>query len=480
MRNILVFTGIAILLFSACRRDRIFSGKAQLEFSTDTVYFDTVFTTVGSLTERVKIFNPYSETVELTRVYLELGSASNFKLNVDGIPGKEVTDVIIAPFDSIFVFIEVTVDPNGGTTPMVIEERLMVETDKNQQSVALIAWGQDAYFYPAINFGDADGNGMGDQWVLPVDKPIVFYGYSVVDTGAVLTIPCGARVHFHSNSGLIVGHQASLKILGCEGDPIIIQGDRLEDFFDDLPGQWGELIGGIYLTQTSIDNEVRNAIIKNGTVGIIVDSNTNANPSLILENTQILNMSFFGLLAQDARVEAKNTLITNCGDHAVALRYGGNYIFEHCTFANFWSENPRSKTTLLINNQFRVNGIDYVRDFNARFDNTIIYGALDEEVEIDGDESEPFNYLFDHCVLKRDTNELNDPLHYQDIVLNPFPAQSSGAGQNPVFGDISKGYALFDLSAARDKGKPSSVLTDIEGNSRGDGSPDIGAYEFIP
>jgi len=479
MRKILLFIGLTVLLFSACRRDNLFSGKAQLEFSTDTVFFDTVFTTVGSLTERIKIFNPYNETVELKSVYLELGSASNFKLNVDGVAGKQVNDVTIAPRDSIFVFIEVTVDPNGGTTPMVIEEKLIVETEENSQNIALVAWGQDAYFYPSINFGDSDGNGVGDQWVLPVDKPIVFYGYSVVDTGSVLTIPCGARVHFHSNSGLIVGHQASLKILGCEGDPIIIQGDRLEGFFDDLPGQWGELIGGIYLTQTSIDNEVRNAIIKNGTVGIIVDSNTNENPSLILENTQILNMSFFGLLAQDARVEAKNTVIANCGDHAVALRYGGNYLFEHCTFANYWSENPRSKSTLLINNQFRVDGITYVRDFNARFDNTIIYGALDEEVEIDGDDKEPFEYFFDHCVLKRDTNELNDPTHYASIILNPISPVIDGVTRNPLFNDLSLGYKLYEESAAKDSGKPSGVINDIDGNSR-DASPDIGAYEFLP
>jgi len=224
---------------------------------------------------------------------------------------------------------------------------------------------------------------------------------------------------------------------------------------------------------------VRNAIIKNGTVGIIVDSNTNENPSLILENTQILNMSFFGLLAQDARIEAKNTVIANCGDHAVALRYGGNYLFEHCTFANYWSENPRSKSTLLINNNFRVDGITYVRDFNARFDNTIIYGALDEEVEIDGDDKEPFEYFFDHCVLKRDTNELNDPTHYASIILNPISPIIDGITRNPLFDDLSLGYKLYEESAAKDSGKPSGVINDIDGNSR-DASPDIGAYEFLP
>src|SRR5690606_3448513 len=127
----------------------------------------TVFTTVGSITERIKIYNPYDKTVEISSIYLELGSGSNFKLNADGQPGKLVENISIAPFDSIFVFIEVTVDPNGGTTPMVIEEKLMIETQQNRQSVQLIAWGQDAYFYPSIAFGDLNNDGLGDEWTLP-------------------------------------------------------------------------------------------------------------------------------------------------------------------------------------------------------------------------------------------------------------------------------------------------------------------------
>jgi hypothetical protein len=479
MRTFILLIAISLIGLSACRRDSIFTGRANLLFSADTVFFDTVFTTVGSITERVKIFNPYDETIEINRIFLERGSGSNFKLNVDGTTGKEVTDIRIAPFDSIFVFIEATIDPNGGTTPMVIEEKLFVATEENIQHVNLVAWGQDAYFYPSVAFGDLDGNGFGDAWVLPTDKPIVFYGYSLVDSGAVLTIPCGARVHFHANSGLIVGHEASLKVLGCENDPIVIQGDRLEAFFEDVPGQWGQTFGGIYLTQTSVDNEIRNAIIKNGTVGVTVDSNTNANPTLIMENTQILNMSFFGLLGQDARIEARNTVVANCGDHAVALRYGGDYLFQHCTFANYWSGNPRSKATLLLNNSFEVDGVTFVRDFDARFENTIVYGTLDEEVEIQEDEAEPFTYFFDHCVLRRDTNELEDPEHYAGLILNPSAPFVDGVTLNPLFENINEDFRLNAYTEAIDAGRvlEEPILNDIEGNAR-DANPDIGAYEY--
>ncbi|MEQ9187128.1 MAG: right-handed parallel beta-helix repeat-containing protein [Cryomorphaceae bacterium] len=478
MRSALLLFVIISIAFGACRRDRIFEGKAALEFSTDTVFFDTVFTTVGSITERIKVYNPYSQSVDIQSIYVENGAGSSFKLNVDGIKGREVRDIRIAPFDSIFVFIEVTVDPNGGNTPMILEEDLYFVTEQNAQSVKMVAWGQDAYFYPSVSFGDGNGDGMGDPWELPTDKPVVFYGYSVVDTGAVLTIPCGAQVHFHANSGLIVGHEASLQIIGCQDDPVVIQGDRLEDFFEESAGQWGQIFGGIYLTQTSIDNYINYAVIKNGTVGIIVDSNTNANPTLTIENTEILNMSYSGIIGQDARIVANNVVVSNCGDHAVALRFGGQYDFNHCTFANYWSGNPRSRSVLLLNNYFEVDGKTYVRDFEARFTNTIIHGTLDEELDIDGDDSEPFEYFFDHCVLKRDTNAL-DQTYFSSSVLNPTSPVVEGQPLDPLFEDKSENLALSEFSKARNVGLVTALVLDIEGNTRDD-QPDIGAYEFIP
>jgi len=473
------FIALILLVAVGCRKESFFEGKATLKFSTDTVFFDTVFTTVGSLTERVKIYNPHDKTVKINSIFVSNTTGSNFKLNVDGFRGKQINDVSIAANDSMFVFVEVTVNPNGGNSPLVIEEQLIVETEQNEQQIDLVAWGQDAYFYPSIAFGDGDGDGLGDEWSLPVDKPIVFYGYSLVDTGSVLNIPCGARVHFHANSGLIVGHEASLKVIGCIENPVIIQGDRLEDYFSDVPGQWGQLVGGIYLTQTSIDNEIRNAIIKNGTVGVTVDSNTNDNPSLILENTQILNMSFIGILGQDARIEASNTVVANCGDHAVSLRYGGNYVFDHCTFANYWSGNPRSKATLHLNNFFEFENSVRARDFKGTFTNTIIHGSLENELFLDEDDGAPFEYYIDHCIIKQDTPSLDDPTYFNSIILNPSSPVVDGVSRHPLFDDFNKDYRLYEQSNAVDKGVTSSFLLDIEGITR-DAFPDIGAYEYRP
>lgn len=462
----LLFVLFVFTALIGCKRNTTFSGKAELRFSTDTVFFDTVFTTVGSLTERLKIINPYNEAVEVKRVYLENGQSSKFKLNVDGIQGNEVTDIVIPAEDSIWVFVEVTVDPNGGTNPMVLEESLRVQTDQNDQGIALVAWGQDAYFFPSVAFTD------GEIFELPVDKPVVFYGYSIVDTNSTLIVPAGARIHFHDNGGLIVGHQASLKILGTVEDPVIIQGDRLEDYFEDIPGQWLQIL----MSQTSIDNEVRNAIIKNGQLGIRVDSNSNENPSLILENVQILNMSYIGLLGQGARIEATNTVIGNCGDYTVALNVGGDYSFKHCTFGNLWSEgqNPRSKTTLFMSNYFTIGSGDIVRPFSASLENTIVYGTLDEELEFDFADNSTYDFAFENCVVKTELNA--DSLGFVDCIVNP--GTPTGA-TNALF--VSPGendYHLIENSRAIDNGKQLGVSTDLDGELR-DSNPDIGAFEYI-
>lgn len=473
----LLFLSLVLVLFGACRKDRLYTNSgAKLEFSTDTIFFDTVFTTVGSLTERIKIYNPYDQPVELTRVWLKNGQASNFKVNVNGLPGKAVEDVRIEANDSIFVFVEVTVDPNGGTSPLVIEDQLLTEINGTVQDVDLIAWGQDAYFFSSTRIL---ANGAVSLFT---DKPNVFYGYSLVDTATTLIIPCGAQIHFHANSGLIVGHEASLKIQGCEDDPVVIQGDRLEDFFKEVPGQWGQIV----FTQTSKENEVRNAIIKNGSIGLSVGFTFNPDethkPDVVIENTQILNMSYIGLIGIDGQIEATNTVVANCGDHTVAMVLGGDYQFNHCTFANYWSENPRSKPVLLMTNFSEdEDGNVFKRDLNAQFENSIVHGNLDSEMELEKEPGVAFDYVFDHVILKLDTEDVSNPDHFIEVLKNPTtPTIDGQAASNPIFSNVNDGdYSLFEQSRAVNRGKVTAVVTDLEGNVR-DGSPDLGAYEFVP
>ena len=103
------------------------------------------------------------------------------------------------------------------------------------------------------------------------EKPYVIYGYAAVGQGHELIIEQGSRIHFHDNSGIIVTNGASIKANGEFSqnqdeleNQIIFEGDRLEPFFENIPGQWGT----IWLLDGSFDNEFRYCTIKNASVGI--------------------------------------------------------------------------------------------------------------------------------------------------------------------------------------------------------------------
>ena len=82
---------IAIGLTKACDYDLSFS-PAQTQdigFSSDTVYLDTVFTTIGSSTYNLKIHNLSERNIEIGSIRLGQGSDSKFRLNVDGMHNRK-------------------------------------------------------------------------------------------------------------------------------------------------------------------------------------------------------------------------------------------------------------------------------------------------------------------------------------------------------------------------------------------------------
>src|ERR1035437_6319023 len=132
-----------ITVFSCKKKDKIDSNPAlKLTFSTDTVFFDTVFTTVGSVTQRLMVHNYNASKVLVSSIRLGGGSNSVFSLNIDGTPAASLSDVEIAANDSIFIFVKVTVNPNNQNTPLVVTDSILFNTNGNLQKVDLVAWGQ--------------------------------------------------------------------------------------------------------------------------------------------------------------------------------------------------------------------------------------------------------------------------------------------------------------------------------------------------
>ena len=280
----LVFTA---LLFS-CKKDKDFT-KDHLDFSTDTLLFDTVFTTVGSTTERFKIYNRNIGTIRIDEIELMGGASSPFRINFDGVPGIYHQNIEVPGNDSLFGFVEVTLQVNNATNPLVISDSIRFLTNGLNQYLKLDVWGQDAYFH--TNELVADEIEMWNN-----DKPHVLYGIAAVgypglDSNLTLTIPAGTRIYAHKNARLLV-YKSSLKIEGSLGNEVTFQGDRLESFYDDITGQWW----GIQLIEAEASS-INYANIRNAVIGIGVYETPLGDFSL--SNSIIDNSNFFNLHVSD-------------------------------------------------------------------------------------------------------------------------------------------------------------------------------------
>ncbi|QNJ99193.1 hypothetical protein [Constantimarinum furrinae] len=502
--------GLAILacliLWSSCRNDfESVASTGNLEFSRDTVYLDTVFTNIGSSTYNLKVYNRSDDDINIPNIRLANGEASNYRLNVDGIPGKSFEDIQILAKDSIFIFIETTIDINNFPNPdnaFLYTDQILFDSGGNQQQVDLVTLVKDAVFLFPERFADGTvetlslgTNSEGeeiliegffledDELTFTNEKPYVIYGFAAVAPNKTLTVEPGARVHFHANSGILVANQGTMIANGLPStDPavleneIIFEGDRLEPAFSDIPGQWF----AIWLTAGSTDHEFSYTTIKNSTVGILMDSN-DGDRTLTLRNVQIYNNAISGLLARTGNVYGENMVINNSGQSSLALSLGGTYEFNHSTFANYWTNSFRTFPSVLIDNIF-VGENETVTEplIQANFKNCIIYGNELREIGFVRDENTTFNFNFTNSLIRFEdpngeftTEEYNfqNTMFYNSIVRNT----------DPVFFDP----ALNDLnietgtSGAENIGLPGVLPpVDLNGTNR-QTPPDAGAYETV-
>ncbi len=487
---------LIVLLTFSCRKEKFnTSSDFQLKFSRDTILFDTVFTTIGSTTKVFKIFNPDKDrSVEIDYVALEQGSNSRFRLNVDGEPGNSIENVTIAPDDSIFVFVETTLDANDESLPFVIEENLLVNSNGSEQKVTLVAWGQNAVFHGGIGGFTVICNEVWNS-----DLPHVIYGVVAVDSNCCLTINPGTQIHCHSGSGLYI-YKGCIESNGQQGNEVVFQGDRLEYVYDDVPGQWGievdfvidtqlgpELItvtrGGIWMLEAQ-PSFMDYTIIKNGIIGLQVDTTgAGSEDALQLRNCRIENHSAIGILGQGATMSGYNNLFANCGQSVAAFQYGGEYKFDHCTFANYWSEGTRQAPAFILNNNYdaTIGGVEttIVRSLgNSRFRNCAFYGDnadLSDYSEFIVDVVLPENefYLFQNCLLDSE-QDLSDGTKFMDITN-----QQSAQFLNPSNWDFRPSSNSPLRGAAQALG--GALATDLLGVSRLDAmAPDIGCFEYTP
>lgn len=438
---------VFLVFFSSCKKDQVTTDpNAILNFSADTVLFDTIFSTIGSTTQLLKVYNQNDQAISIANIQLEGGNNSMYRMNVDGTPGVSFSDLEIDSGDSLFIFVEVTVDPGNQNLPFIVEDRILFRTNGNDQVVQLVAWGQDANFHGGL--GSISLLGCDEIW--NADKPHVVYGVVVVDEDCSLTINQGVQVFCHKGAGIYVGGGV-LDIRGALGNEVCFQGDRLEPEFANVPGQWGIELnfefedqfgvqqatvvrGGIWLSECE-GSTIDYAIFKNGSIGVQVDTVKTAGvDALQITNTKIQNMSAIGLLGQGAEMSGFNNLITNCGRACGAFTIGGSYRFDHCTFANYWSGGTRQDPAFVLNNFYvDFNNTVQVRPLsNTLFRNCIVWGnnaGLTDfnEFAVAIQENEfvaPAAFFFSNCAV--DTDEpLDDPLFYLNMLNGTTPPFAS-------------------------------------------------------
>ncbi len=463
---------IAFVLYS-CRKDLLTTDASdKLEFSRDTVIFDTVFTTIGSTTKRLLIYNPSDKRIIISSIQLANGSASKFRLNVDGIPGIAHHDIEIQGKDSMFLFVEVTLDASGQNNPLIVTDSILFMTNGNLQDVDLVAWGQDAYFYYPTNYHPYYGSYSiicNEVWTN--DKPHVIYGLAVIDSACSLDIMEGTNVYLHKNSSIMAYKDGILRVNGQQGNPVTFQGDRLEPFYHNVPGQWG----GIWFFNKSKNNKIDHAIIKNGTIGIEADNNDGINPNVTITNTQVYQMSGLCIIGYNAIIKAENSVFANGGQYCGAFVLGGDYDFRHCTFADYYQYGNRQTPSVILTNYQDSFGTIIPIDLDAYFGNCIIIGNLENEIGFDNVPGAAFNYMFDHSLLRIDP-EVNtaNGVNYNNIIKTE---------KDTFFVDpINNNFHLDASSLAIGAGSFSimlsspTLITDLDGIGR-KLDPDMGAYE---
>lgn len=468
----------------SCKKDKfITDSSAKVDFSADSVLFDTVFTQAGSTTRQIRVINNHKERIKISSLNVRGGSSSAFFLNVDGVPGRSFSDLEIAGNDSLFIFIQVNVNPNNSNSPLIISDAIDLQVNGNTQSVYLEAWGQDAYYHKptnAIKFVNggylpyttiAPGTNTTVTW--PNDKPHVIYGWLVVDSSQTLIIDPGVKVHFHQNAGLWVYRYGTLKVNGTLGNEVVFQGDRLEPYMQDEPGQWDR----IWINEGSINNSINYAIIKNGFIGIqteLLFGDFSEPRRLKITNTKIQNMKKWGMYNLAFNVYGGNNVIANCKEYCLAMVAGGNATFIHTTFANFWEKDSRATPCVHIDNHA---GSQQIPLDTCYFGNCIIDGSQSNELELDIVNTATFTpkQKFSYCFIKTTTNLSANPSVYLNCNAN---------GQTTGFGSTSSyDFTLSNSSGAVNMGNGATTDAslfpiDLKGNSRLlDASPDAGAYE---
>ena len=473
IKNCCLFLLVALSV-AACHHDPDDMG-GRLSFSSSRVTFDTVFTTVGSVTKYFMVYNKTATDITAD-IFLAGGLASNFSINVDGKAGTTFPKVVVPAHDSIFVHVKVNVDPGNQNTPFLITDSVVFRVNGREQDVDLIAYGQDAHFIVAdqglsgsLPYKVVAAEHAVTHWTN--DKPYVIYGWAAVDSLGTLIIDPGTQIYFHAGSGLWVYRYGNIQVNGTADEPVVFRGDRKEKWYDTDYAQWSR----IWVNEGTKDNVFNYAVITNAYVGLQVESlEEYLGNKTVINNSIIQNTANSGVIARGTKVDMTNCQISNNGGCCAQLEIG-EFNLTHLTMVSYYSQSVRKYPAVYVANAYNTydnsgREVSIVGNTTANVINSIGYGNMKNEVAVvdKSTQSVPLemNASFENCIFRLETQ--NQDNHYTNCLFN--------SGVQFVNTD-KQDFSLTAGSPAIDAGKVTNVLIDLKGRTR-TMPPDIGAYEY--
>jgi len=507
---LVLLSALGSLTMPGCKpREEELQTSGALEFSADTVKFDTVFTTLRTVTKRLWVYNRNPKGVNVDLVTLDQPAASPYTLIINGDLKQTASNLFIRGEDSLLILVRAKLPDNSQNGPAkkyVLEEKLNFRTNGQDQHVLLRSFGQNIYLH--------DGVPLACNAVWTNDRPHVLYNSVVVPAGCVLRIKPGTRIYGHAGATLIVrgtllvnspadyspGTGATDTVKAGNANIVRFAGDRSgETQYATAPGQWT----GIILDASSRSNIIRYAQIQNATFGLLLynPSNLSPQPDVTIQNSVIRYISGAGVsyaaaasntglpgagvLSLSGKATVENTLFSDCYEYAM-LGYGGSYSLNYCTIANYAATSSvRSTPSLGFTN---VSALDTTKrsPLTVKVYNSVVWGSIDDELVL-------ANYKeYQNGPVDIRNTLLRTKLYNAttDVATKPGLAKAS---LNNVLNDDPKFVRIYATTrndyrlgkgsqglarGAKQVGTP--PLRDLLNLPRNLNNPDLGAYQTTP
>jgi len=189
-------------------------------------FFWYVFSTIGSATLNFKVYNPQSQPVKISTIYF--GGENLFTAWISMVNPARYSTTSRSRQDSLYVFIEVTIDPLGVNNPMNRQRFLILsQTEPTRMWAARIRTG-----YHLI-----DGR-LSSQAVWTADK-LMDHQFHGRDTGRPWPSGAGTQIFLHDQSSMVIWANYWWTDQRCAG---CFSGRQAGGILRIVAGQWGTIL----------------------------------------------------------------------------------------------------------------------------------------------------------------------------------------------------------------------------------------------